>query len=41
MFEKRVLRRLFGSRKDEMTSDWRKTHNERPHKLPFSPVKLE
>ena len=28
MFEKRVLRRVFGPKKDEVTGDWRKLHNE-------------
>jgi len=28
VFEKRVLRRVFGPKKDEVTGDWRKLHNE-------------
>jgi len=28
VFENRVLRRLFGSKKDEVTGEWRKLHNE-------------
>ena len=28
MNEKRVLRRVFGSKMDELTSEWRKLHNE-------------
>ena len=28
MFEKRVLRRLFGPKRDEVTVEWRKLHNE-------------
>ena len=28
MFEKRVLRRIFGPRRDELTGEWRKLHNE-------------
>jgi hypothetical protein len=28
VFENRVLRRIFGSRRDEVTGDWRKLHNE-------------
>jgi hypothetical protein len=28
VFEKRVLRRMFGPKRDEMTGDWRKLHNE-------------
>jgi hypothetical protein len=28
MFEKEVLRRMFGSKKEEVTDAWRKLHNE-------------
>ena len=28
MSENRVLRRLFGPQRDEVTGDWRKLHNE-------------
>ena len=28
MFENRVLRRIFGSERDEVTEEWRKLHNE-------------
>jgi hypothetical protein len=28
VFENRVLRRIFGSKKDEVTGDWRQLHNE-------------
>jgi hypothetical protein len=28
VFEKRVLRRICGSRMDEVTREWRKLHNE-------------
>ena len=28
MFENRVLRRIFGSKRDEVTREWRKLHNE-------------
>jgi hypothetical protein len=31
--ENRVLRRIFGSRRDEVTGDWRKLHNEELHNL--------
>jgi hypothetical protein len=27
-FESRVLRRIFGPNRDEVTGDWRKLHNE-------------
>jgi hypothetical protein len=33
VFENRVLRRIFGSRRDEVTGDWRKLHNEERHNL--------
>jgi hypothetical protein len=28
VFENRVLRRIFGSKRDEATGEWRKLHNE-------------
>ena len=28
VFENRVLRRVFGSKRDEITGEWRKLHNE-------------
>ena len=28
MFENRVLRRIFGSKRDGVTGEWRKLHNE-------------
>jgi len=28
MFENRVLRKLFGPKRDEVTGEWRKLHNE-------------
>jgi hypothetical protein len=28
VFETRVLRRIFGSKRDEVTGEWRKLHNE-------------
>jgi len=28
VFESRVLRRLFGPKRDEVTGEWRKLHNE-------------
>jgi hypothetical protein len=45
VFENRVLRRMFGSKRDEVTGEWRKLHNEELHDLYFSPnivrVKIE
>ena len=37
MFENRVLRRIFGSKRDEVTGEWRKLHNEEPNDLYSSP----
>jgi hypothetical protein len=31
--ENRVLRRIFGQKRDEVTGDWRKLHNEELNKL--------
>jgi hypothetical protein len=36
-FEVRVLRRIFGSKRDDMTGVWRKFHNEELHNLYSSP----
>jgi hypothetical protein len=33
VFENRVLRGIFGRRKDEVTERWRKLHNEKLHSL--------
>jgi hypothetical protein len=33
VFENRVLRRIFCPKRDEVTGDWRKPHNEELHKL--------
>jgi hypothetical protein len=41
VFEKRVLRRIFGPKRDEVTGDWRKLHNEELQNLYSSPNKLE
>jgi hypothetical protein len=38
MFQNRVLRRIFGPRKDEVTGEWRKLHNEELHHLYSSPT---
>jgi hypothetical protein len=37
VFENRVLRRVFGPKRDEVTGDWRKLHNEELHNLCSSP----
>jgi len=40
MFKNRVLRRIFGPKRDEVTGEWRKLHNEElnictPHPILF------
>jgi hypothetical protein len=37
VFENRVLRRIFGPNRDEVTGKWRKLHNERLRDLYSSP----
>jgi hypothetical protein len=37
VFENRVLRRIFGTKGDEVTGGWRKLHNEELHNLYSSP----
>jgi hypothetical protein len=37
VFEYRVLRRIFGSKRDEVTEEWRKLHIEEPNDLYSSP----
>jgi hypothetical protein len=37
VFENRVLRRIFGPKRDEVTGSWRKLHNEELHDLYSSP----
>jgi len=37
VFENRVLRRLFGPKRDEVTGEWRKLHNEELNDLYSSP----
>jgi hypothetical protein len=33
VFENRVLRGIFGAKRDEVTEEWRKLHNEELHDL--------
>jgi len=37
MYEKKVLRKIFGRRRDEVTGEWRKLHNEELNDLYCSP----
>jgi hypothetical protein len=38
VFENRVLRRIFGLKRDEVTGEWRKLHNKELHDLYSSPI---
>jgi hypothetical protein len=38
MFENRVLRTIFGPKRDQMTGGWRKLHNEELHNVYSSPT---
>jgi hypothetical protein len=37
MFDNRVLKRIFGLKRDEVTGEWRKLHKEKLHDLYSSP----
>jgi hypothetical protein len=37
VFENRVLKRIFGPKRDEVTGEWRKLHNKEFHDLYSSP----
>jgi hypothetical protein len=38
VLENRVPRRIYGPKRDEVTGDWRKLHNEKLHNLYSSPI---
>jgi hypothetical protein len=38
VFENRVLRRIFGPKRNEVRGEWRKLHNEELHDLYSSPI---
>jgi hypothetical protein len=40
VFENRVLRRIFGPKRDEVMGEWRKLHNEELHNLYSSQTSL-
>ena len=37
MFENKVLRKIFGAKRDEIAGEWRKLHKTELHTLYFSP----
>ena len=37
VFKNRVLRRIFGSKRDKVTGEWRRLHNKELYALNFSP----
>jgi hypothetical protein len=39
VFENRVLRRIFGPKRDKVTREWRKIHNEELNDLYCSPIR--
>jgi hypothetical protein len=41
VFENRVLTRIFGPKRDEVTGEWRKLHNEKLHDLYSSPSTIK
>jgi hypothetical protein len=40
VFENWVLRRIFGQKRDKVTGEWRKLHNEELHDLYSSPSRI-
>jgi hypothetical protein len=38
VFENRVLRKIFGPKRDELTGEWKKQHNEELNDLYCSPI---
>jgi hypothetical protein len=40
VFETKVLRRIFGSKRDEVTGEWRKLHNKELNDLYTSPIMI-
>jgi hypothetical protein len=40
VFENRVLRRILGPKRDEVTGGWRKLHIDELHNIYYSPSKI-
>jgi hypothetical protein len=40
VFEKRVLRRIFGPKRDDVRGEWKKLHNEELHNFTYHQVLL-
>jgi hypothetical protein len=40
VFEKRVLRRIFGTKKEKVAGVWRKLHNVEFHNFYYSPIRV-
>jgi hypothetical protein len=40
IFEIRVLRKVFGSKRDEVTGEWRRPHHEDPYEMYSSPTSI-
>jgi hypothetical protein len=40
VFENRVLRRIFGPKRDEVTGEWRKMHSKELHDMYSSPIRI-
>jgi hypothetical protein len=38
VFENRVLRKIFGAKRDEVTGEWRRLHNEELDDLYYLPI---
>jgi hypothetical protein len=38
MFENRALRKIFGPKRDEVTGEWRKLHNEELNDCTLRPI---
>jgi hypothetical protein len=41
LFEIKVLRRIFGTKRDEVTGEWRKLHNEELHDMYSSSIYIQ